>query len=111
MLRKLHAYLKFLSPHHATRMAVLVTIENKLKGLWHWIVDLDFSSSLRKVANEALNGSTSEPDNLSALQRLYSNTVGRSAVFDNPGWPDNRQVCTLRRFHTDNVGKYEKLLI
>jgi hypothetical protein len=92
-------------------MAVLVTIENKLKGLWHWIVDLDFSSSLRKVANEALNGSTSEPDNLSALQRLYSNTVGRSAVFDNPGWPDNRQVCTLRRFHTDNVAKHEKLLI
>lgn len=59
--------MKLLSPHYAASMARLIIIEDKIKVIWNWVVNLDFSSRLRKVANDTLNGNASKPNNLSAL--------------------------------------------
>ena len=68
-LNKLHADIKFLSPHDAAAMAGLIIIEDKVKVPWDWVVNLDFSPGLREVANDALNGNTSKPNNCSVLNR------------------------------------------
>jgi len=66
-LNKLHADIKFLSPHDAAAMAGLIIIEDKVEGPWDWVVNLDFSPGLREVANDALNGDTSKSNNCGAF--------------------------------------------
>jgi hypothetical protein len=108
-LSKLHAYVKFLSPHYAATMAGLIIIEDKIKGLWDWIMNLDFSTRLRKVANDALNGDTGNPDDLRALQRpeswaFMAAAFHPSTIF-NARRSDNRKGCAVRVFHNSQCRK------
>ena len=48
-------------------MAGLIIIEDKIKGPRNWVMNLNFSAGLRKVASDALNGDTSKPNDLSAF--------------------------------------------
>jgi hypothetical protein len=61
-------------------MARLIIIEDKVKGLWDWVANLDFGPRSRKVANDALNGDTSKPNDLSAFQRLESLALMVAAI-------------------------------
>jgi len=62
-LNKLHAFLNFVPPHHTAGTVRLVAIEEKVKGLWDWAVNLYLGPYFRKIANDALNGSASGPNN------------------------------------------------
>ncbi len=112
VLNELHAYIKFLSPHYSATMARLIIIEDKVKGLRDWVANLDFSSRLRKVANDTLNRDTSKPNNLSAFQRPESRALMSahpSTIFDVRKSVDNGKGCAVGVFHDSQVGKPEKL--
>jgi hypothetical protein len=109
VLNKLHAYMNFFSPHYATAMARFIVIEDKVKGFWDGIVNLDFSPRPRKVANDALNRDTSNQDDLSAFERsgsraLMAGGIHPSTIFDDITSIDNRKGCAVGRFHNSQHG-------
>jgi len=62
-LHKLHADHGSLPPHHTARAARMIDIKDDLKSLWDRAANLYLGSCFRKIANDALNGTTIRPSN------------------------------------------------